>query len=164
MSRIPGLDFNHLAMEGSDIKIMDAITKYCNAHPDATKDICLTGLYGYILNIRANVAFTALFVIVLVAYIIAFLTKRRAKGFSLAMVLGCICEVLGYAGRTWSQQKQFDIEPFLLQICCLTIGPAFMAAGIYLCLGWIVRCFGSNYSRIPPSWYTRFVWNDTPII
>lgn len=161
MPNIPGLDLNRLGMEGFDTKIRNSITNFCNAHPNFKEGVCQTGLYGYTLDFQANATFTALFIIVLVAYVIAFLTKRRAKGFSLAMVLGCICEILGYAGRTWSQQDQFDDEPFLLQICCLTIGPAFMAAGIYLCLRWIVQCFGPSHSRIPPSWYTRFVRNAT---
>jgi hypothetical protein len=45
--------------------------------------------------------------------------------------------------------------PFLIQIICLTIGPAFLAAGIYLCLSRIVTTFGPENSRIRPSWYPR---------
>ncbi|KAI9772732.1 MAG: hypothetical protein M1840_000327 [Geoglossum simile] len=49
----------------------------------------------------------------------------------------------------------FTQNPFLLQICCLTIAPAFLAAGIYLCLSRIVVIFGRDISRIAPSSYTR---------
>ena len=41
-----------------------------------------------------------------------------------------------------------------LQIVLLTIGPAFLAAGIYLCLSQLVVIFGANISRIPPKAYT----------
>jgi len=42
---------------------------------------------------------------------------------------------------------------FLIQIVCLTIGPAFLAAGIYLCLSNIVTIFGPENSRIKPRSY-----------
>jgi hypothetical protein len=38
--------------------------------------------------------------------------------------------------------------PFLVQIICLTIAPAILAAGVYLCLSRIVRTFGQDNSRI----------------
>ena len=44
---------------------------------------------------------------------------------------------------------------FLMQIVCLTIAPAFMAAGIYLCLSRIVITFGAENSRIRPLSYPR---------
>lgn len=43
----------------------------------------------------------------------------------------------------------------MIQICCLTISPAFLAAGIYFCLSRIVTTIGSDNSRIPPKWYPR---------
>jgi hypothetical protein len=46
-------------------------------------------------------------------------------------------------------------NPFLIQIICLTIAPAFLAAGIYLCLSRIVLTFGAHNSRIAPLSYPR---------
>ena len=46
-------------------------------------------------------------------------------------------------------------NPFLLQIICLTIAPAFLAAGVYLCLSRIVSTFGAENSRIRPLSYPR---------
>ncbi len=43
-----------------------------------------------------------------------------------------------------------------MQIICLTIAPAFLAAGIYLCLSRIVTTFGAQNSRIAPLTYPRF--------
>lgn len=42
-----------------------------------------------------------------------------------------------------------------MQICCLTIAPAFLAAGIYLTLSRIVVTFGPENSRIKPLSYPR---------
>lgn len=43
----------------------------------------------------------------------------------------------------------------MIQIVCLTIAPAFLAAGIYLCLSRIVVTFGEENSRIKPLSYPR---------
>ncbi|KAL8767796.1 MAG: hypothetical protein Q9209_005790 [Squamulea sp. 1 TL-2023] len=43
-----------------------------------------------------------------------------------------------------------------MQICCLTIAPAFLAADIYLTLSRIVVTFGPENSRIKPLSYPRF--------
>lgn len=39
-------------------------------------------------------------------------------------------------------------------IICLTIGPAFFSAAIYLCLARIVVIYGENLSRVRPRTYT----------
>ncbi|KAL9586860.1 MAG: hypothetical protein Q9212_000604 [Teloschistes hypoglaucus] len=71
------------------------------------------------------------------------------------MVSGCILELLGYIGRIMSYHNPFNENGFLMQICCLTIAPAFLAAGIYLTLSRIVETFGPEHSRIKPLSYPR---------
>lgn len=39
-------------------------------------------------------------------------------------------------------------------LICLTIGPAFLAAAIYLCLARIVKVYGTHFSRIQPRMYS----------
>ncbi|KAI3396893.1 hypothetical protein diail_11597 [Diaporthe ilicicola] len=72
-----------------------------------------------------------------------------------AMVLGLAGEILGYVGRVMSWKNQWSQNPFYIQICCLTVAPAFLSAGIYLCLRRIVTALGEDKSRIAPVWYTR---------
>jgi hypothetical protein len=60
-------------------------------------------------------------------------------------------------GRIQSWQNQWGQTGFLMQIVCLTIAPAFMAGGIYLCLRRVVYAFGPENSRISPEAYTRIV-------
>lgn len=43
-----------------------------------------------------------------------------------------------------------------MYLICLTIGPAFIAASIYLCLGRIVVIYREDISRIRPRNYTIF--------
>lgn len=129
----------------------------CAANPHLTLCEDVPSYYGYRLSLPANATFLALFGVFLIAYIGIYAATRRGLGFSVAMTLGIICELLGYAGRVMSWENQWTENGFLMQICCLTIAPAFMAAGIYLCLRRIVYTFGPENSRIPPEFYTRIV-------
>jgi|SRR5450432_773231 RTA1 like protein len=122
-------------------------------------DLCPveSSYYYYRVDLGANAAFAALFGISLIGFLGAFIMTRRAFGFSFAMMCGVILEIIGYAGRLMSWKNQWDENGFLIQIVCLTIAPAFMAAGIYLCLRRIVYAFGPENSRIRPETYTRLV-------
>jgi hypothetical protein len=54
--------------------------------------------------------------------------------------------------KKWARTNCIQ-APFLTQIVCLTIAPAFLAAGIYLCLSRIVTTFGTENSCISPRSY-----------
>lgn len=113
--------------------------------------------YFYRVDLAANAAFLAIFALSLIGYLGVFAFTRRALAFTLAMSAGVFLDVLGYVGRIMSWKNQWSENGFLIQICCLTIAPAFMAAGIYLCLRRIVYAFGPENSRIKPEMYTRIV-------
>ncbi|KAI1771697.1 RTA1-domain-containing protein [Hypoxylon cercidicola] len=125
--------------------------RYCN------NDICAfeRSFYPYRIDLAPNAAFAALFGLSLLGFVGVYAYTRRGAMFLLAMALGLVSEILGYAGRIMSWQNQWTENGFLMQICCLTIGPAFLAAGIYLCIRRIVFAFGPENSRIPPKFYTR---------
>lgn len=111
--------------------------------------------YFYRVSLGANAAFLALFSASLIGFIVVFVLTRRGFAFTLAMASGVALEVVGYIGRIMSWKNQWAEPGFLMQIVCLTIAPAFMAAGIYLCLRRIVYAFGPENSRIKPESYTR---------
>jgi len=80
-------------------------------------------------------------------------------------------EILGYSGRLLMNGNPFDKSWFLLYLIDLTIGPTFIAAGIYLCLSRIVVVFdGSSgregVARWKPRTYTLFflVWDLISLI
>ncbi|KAH7397197.1 RTA-like protein [Pyrenochaeta sp. MPI-SDFR-AT-0127] len=69
--------------------------------------------------------------------------------------------MIGYIGRILLYNNPFDNLGFQIQICCLIISPAFVAAGVYLSLKHIVISFGQEWSRLRPSWYTyMFIAGD----
>ena len=129
--------------------------RYC------TPDICRydRSYYMYRIDLAPNVLFLIIFSLSLVGFLGVYIKTRRALSFTLAMCLGLICEVLGYAGRIMSWENQWDEDGFLVQIICLTIGPAFLAAGIYFCLQRIVCIFGPENSRLKPKQYPMIVSN-----
>ncbi|KAB5528985.1 putative sphingoid long-chain base transporter RSB1 [Coniochaeta sp. 2T2.1] len=111
--------------------------------------------YKYRISLAANAVFVALFALSFVGFVGVYGYTRKGLGFTIAMLLGVLCEIIGYAGRIASYKNQWQENGFLIQIICLTIGPAFLAAGVYLCLRRIVYAFGPENSRIPPEYYTR---------
>ncbi|KAF8247465.1 RTA1-domain-containing protein [Wilcoxina mikolae CBS 423.85] len=111
--------------------------------------------YDYRPSLPMNSALLAIFAISLLLNIAQGIWYRTWT-FAVALVLGNIAEVIGYVGRVKSYIDPWDMNAFLIQICCLTIAPAFIAAGIYLSLARIVIIFGADISRIPPQRYTQF--------
>ncbi|KAH9895463.1 RTA1-domain-containing protein [Xylariomycetidae sp. FL2044] len=125
---------------------------------DCTPELCgyENSFYMYRIEIVPNAVFLGMFGFSLLAFLAVYIVTRRGATFTIAMVLGLLCEMLGYGGRILSWKNQWSEPGFLMQICCLTIAPAFLAAGIYLCIRKIVFAFGPENSRIPPEYYTRF--------
>lgn len=130
---------------------------WCFEHPKS--DVCdsVSSFYQYRLDLAPNAAFLAIFSASLAGFVATWAATRRGTAFGVSLVLGLVCEILGYVGRIMSWRNPWSENGFLIQICCLTIGPAFMAAGVYLCLRRIVSAFGPENSRLPPEYYTRIV-------
>ncbi|KAI0125259.1 RTA1 like protein-domain-containing protein [Xylariales sp. AK1849] len=122
---------------------------------DCSPDICPyeRSYYSYRIGLIPNAVFLALFSLSFIGYLVVFTITRRARSFTTSMCLGVTAEILGYAGRIISWKNQWNENGFLMQVCCLTVGPAFMAAGIYFCLRRIVCVFGAGNSRLKPKMY-----------
>jgi RTA1 like protein len=112
-----------------------------------------SSIYGYYPDLAANAFFAAFFGVFMIINL--FLGIRyRAWTFLIAMTFGCGTESLGYVGRILLNDNPFGMAGFNMQICCLTLAPAFIAAGIYLTLKHIVICFGEEHSYLKPKYYT----------
>ena len=110
------------------------------------------GVYGYRPSLAANSTFLALFALILAFQTYQYL-RHRTHFFSIAMLLGCLCEIAGYTGRILLYQNPFSFTGFMLQITTITLGPAFFSAAIYFTLAQIVVYLGREHSRLPPSAY-----------
>ncbi|KAG6006664.1 hypothetical protein E4U21_006809 [Claviceps maximensis] len=115
-------------------------------------------LYGYRPSLAANVTFLALFALVGLAH--GYLGYRwRSWGFMVGMLLGCLSEVIGYAGRIMLYNNPFSFAGFMIQIVCLTIAPVFYTASIYVTLSKTILQFAPELSRFNP---TFFYWIFIP--
>jgi hypothetical protein len=139
------------------------ITLPDNPTPDelarCTLDTCPinSSFYMYRIDIVPNAVFLGIFGFHFLAFCGVWAVTRRGAVFTIPFLLGIACEIIGYAGRIKSWYNQWLEDGFLMQVVCLTIGPAFLSAGVYLCLSRIVAVYGPENSRIPAGWYTRIV-------
>jgi len=137
--------------------------RVCYQDPNLPECAEVPSFYLYRIDLVPNAVFTAFFGLSLIGFVAVYAATRRGLGFFVAMALGLLCEIIGYAARILAYKNQWSENAFLAQICTLTIGPAFLAAGIYLCLRRIVYAFGPENSRIRPEYYTRIVGPSPPI-
>lgn len=129
---------------------------------DAVTPICLIqdSIYGYFPSLPANTFFLALYIILLVAQLYLGI-RYRTWTFAFALSCGCLVEAVGYVGRLMLHHNPFSSNGFTMQICCLIMGPAWLAMGIYLTLKHVVKAFGPQYSYLKPKYYTwLFIGGD----
>ncbi|KAI8905399.1 putative RTA1 domain protein [Powellomyces hirtus] len=125
------------------------------SNPKCTLDICPIeyAWIHYLPSLIGNSVYLAAFSVLFAAHI-ALALRYRTWGFSVGMIGGILLEILGYIGRVLLHRDPFNFDSFLLYLICLTIGPAFMSASTYLCLGRIITVNGSYLSRLSPRTYT----------
>ncbi|KAG6068254.1 hypothetical protein E4U32_001329 [Claviceps aff. humidiphila group G2b] len=109
-------------------------------------------IYGYRPSLAANATFLALFV--LIGMVHGYLGYRwRSWGFMVGMLLGCMSEVIGYAGRIMLYNNPFSFVGFMIQIVCLTIAPVFYTASIYVTLSKTIASLAPQLSRFRPVFF-----------
>jgi hypothetical protein len=119
----------------------------------ATCDVHQWGFVKYIPSLGGNL----FFLILICAFIFAQIwlgIKYRTSSVCMCMLAGLVLESAGYIGRILLHSNPFYRPYFLLYLVCLTLGPVFFAAAIYLCLGRIVVIVGEEISWLKPRTYT----------
>ncbi|KAJ6787663.1 hypothetical protein PWT90_08819 [Aphanocladium album] len=115
-------------------------------------------MFGYRPWLAANIVFLVLFALIGVVH--TYLGFRwRSWGFMTGIWLGCIAEILGYAGRIMMSHDPFSYYGFMIQIICLTIAPIFYTASIYVTLSKTINAFAPDLSRFKPK---LFYWIFIP--
>jgi hypothetical protein len=121
-----------------------------------TCDITKWGFIHYQPNLPGNILFLVLIIVLALGQIILGI-YHHARLVCTAMLLGLASESTGYVARILMHSDPFSRVYFLMYLICLTIGPAFIAAAIYLCLGRIVVVYGEKITRVKPRTYTVFL-------
>ncbi|KAJ6115533.1 hypothetical protein N7523_005950 [Penicillium sp. IBT 18751x] len=107
--------------------------------------------YGYVPTLGAGIAYLVLFGLSMILHIIQMCWKRT--WWTSVFAIGCLVEVIGWAGRTWSSECPYNSTAFLMQISTLIIAPTFFTAGIYVLLGQFIQLLGRESSILKPSLY-----------
>ncbi|KAJ5684121.1 uncharacterized protein N7477_000466 [Penicillium maclennaniae] len=107
--------------------------------------------YGYVPTLGAGIAYLVLFGLSMILHIIQMCWKRT--WWTSVFAVGCLVEVIGWAGRTWSSECPYNSTAFLMQISTLIIAPTFFTAGIYVLLGQFIQLLGRESSILKPSLY-----------
>ncbi|KAF3059584.1 Protein RTA1 [Daldinia childiae] len=119
--------------------------------------------YRYEPSATAAAIFSVLFGITLAIHVAQLYITRT--WYLLALVIGCICEFIGYISRIKSGLEDpgcWSLSPYIIQSCLILIAPTLMAASIYMILGRIVELTnGESYIPIRRRWLTKvFVGGD----
>lgn len=105
--------------------------------PDANCTLALCpvewSVYNYRPSLPGNSVFLALYIIAMGVHIYLGI-RWREYAFMVFMILGCLLEVAGYAGRIVLYNNPFNFIGFIVQIVCITSGPVFYTASIYVTL------------------------------
>lgn len=86
------------------------IPRASDGRPVCTLDTCPIedSFYAYRPSLVANGIFLALFSFSLVCFLLQARLSRRFIGFTIAMAIGCVIEVIGYVGRIMSHHNPFN--------------------------------------------------------
>ncbi|KAH9222318.1 RTA1 like protein-domain-containing protein [Leptodontidium sp. 2 PMI_412] len=122
----------------------------------ATCDIKKWGYIHYQPSMAGNVLFLVLILLIAVAQLVLGIKYKIGGLWVTCMILGLASESIGYVARILMHPDPFNRVYFLIYLICLTLGPVFIAASIYLCLGRVVVIYGNHISRIRPHIYTLF--------
>ncbi|ORY26063.1 RTA1 like protein-domain-containing protein [Naematelia encephala] len=113
--------------------------------------------YGYVPELAAGIAYVVCFAILTILHL-GLAIRYRYWIVLCTLVPGeklitPTVEIIGWAGRLWSHYDISGINPFIMQICCLILGPAFFSAWAYTLLGYCITRLGPGYSLLKPKMY-----------
>ena len=119
-------------------------------------------LYHYEPSLAAAASFCALFLISTILHF--YQTIRTRAWYTIPLLLGCLCEVIGYIGRILSanQAPDYALGPYIIQSILLLIAPPLIAATIYMIMGYVILATdGESHSLIRKKFLTKiFVIGD----
>ncbi|KAG5662517.1 hypothetical protein KAF25_004935 [Fusarium avenaceum] len=118
--------------------------------------------YSYNPSMAAAVVFIVVFGISSLLH--TYQLVRARTWYFIPFLIGCLFECVGYIGRALSANEapDFTKNPYIIQSLLLLLGPALLAASIYMVLGRIIRLLDAgDLSVISPKWLTKvFVAGD----
>lgn len=119
-----------------------------------SEDVWDLSPYHYIPTEWVCIVFIALFSVTTASYFVTALWYRIWFLLPTAFLAGA-GEILGWAGRLWSNRNINNNNAFLTQITCTIIAPTPFLAAIFILFAALSNRLGANYGRLTPAWYSR---------
>ncbi|KAF2868427.1 RTA1 like protein-domain-containing protein [Massariosphaeria phaeospora] len=151
-----GIDPDNIDTKTKDPLVIAMSRRYCKI------DMCPIewATIKYRPSIPGNVIYLLCFLALLGAQIF-YGSRKKTWTYMSVIAMGLLGESIGYIGRIMLNLNPFIMNNFLLNLIPLTIAPALITAGIYLCLGRVITAIGSENSRLKPKMYSYvFVSSD----
>lgn len=103
---------------------------------NCTRNICPIemSVYKYRPDLTVNIIFAVAFSLALQGHIMVG-WRWKVWWFLALMIVGCLFEMIGYAGRLMMWDNPFSYPAWMLQTFFMTTGPAFFTAGLYMTFG-----------------------------
>ncbi|OWZ54256.1 hypothetical protein C368_03395 [Cryptococcus neoformans 125.91] len=120
--------------------------------PSASDQYSLTSPYGYTPTEWVTIVFIVLFSVSGALHLVQAAIFKYWIVFP-TIAVGIALEIIGWAGRYWSNQNILYNPPFLMQIITLIIAPVFFSAWDYTILGIAIQNLGRQYSMLAPKAY-----------
>ncbi|KAI0394155.1 RTA1-domain-containing protein [Xylariaceae sp. FL0594] len=117
--------------------------------------------YGYRPNLGIDVFFAIVYTAVISYSLYIVFRKKSWLGYTIALIIGSLLELIGYASRIYGYADPFITDGWIAQYTSLTLAPVFMSASIYVCIGQLADYLGRGRFNIRPRLYTRiFIPSD----
>ncbi|KAJ4353088.1 hypothetical protein N0V95_003683 [Ascochyta clinopodiicola] len=144
-----GIDPDNINVNTTDPTVIAMSRKYCQVGtcPVAWQTI------AYRPNMAGNAVYLVCFGLLLISQIWLG-TRSKTWKYMATVCVGILGEMAGYVGRVMLNANPFLMNNFLVNLIPLTIAPALLTAGIYLCLGRVIVVVGEENSRLKPKMYT----------
>ncbi|XEV01507.1 hypothetical protein FSHL1_006794 [Fusarium sambucinum] len=118
--------------------------------------------YNYEPSLPAAAAFVIIFTITILVHLWQMFRSRT--WYFIPFIIGCLFEAFGYVGRALSadESPNYTKNPYIMQSILLLLGPALLAASVYMVLGRLINLLDAGHlSIIRPKWLTKvFVIGD----
>ncbi|GJE86182.1 RTA1 domain-containing protein [Phanerochaete sordida] len=125
-----------------------------NTTATGSDDIWDSSPYHYVPTEYVAIIFIVLFGITTASWFVTALWYRLWFLLPTAFLAGA-GEVLGWAGRLWSNRNINNQNAFMTQITCTIIAPTPFLAAIFILFAALSTRLGPSYGRLTPVWYSR---------
>lgn len=143
-----------------------------SCHPGGHSDTLTFNIYGYVPSLAAGIVFLIAFSVLTAVHL--GVVVRSRLWWTCVIVIGGLCEILGWVGRLWSHinvsrvasecepccgeadqprhartlrpLQVYNINGFLLQEILLILAPCFFSAAVYGITGMLISAIGPEFS------------------